>query len=160
MNMKKIVVFIAGFTPFIIGYYLNQIILNTKYGNSTFYFITSCSFFLYWGLLGFIFCKLKDSKIYTTIICNLPAFSVLLVLLYQELVIKQYWSNYWSRATQYFYLPTMKISFDLTPYFHNMWESYIVSFVLMAIAFYFGCYIRGKVDLRRTHNWIAIVTKG
>ena len=143
--MKKLLAFIAGFSPLPIGYGINYLCINNIMWTKFTLDLISCFFFLYWGLLGFVFCKFVKTKMSAITFCNLPAFIVLILILIQELINKKYWNNEWGIATQFFYLPTIRISSYVTPDFmHYMWQTYIVSFALMIIAFYLGCYIRGK----------------
>lgn len=147
--MKKIFVFISGLTPFLIGYLLNLILLKLSSNVATISLIIGSVFFLYWGLLGFAFSNFTSSKGYTLVICHLPALFVLLLILIQELINKQYWNNILGVATQYFYLPTIIVSSKITGLFSmsKMWETYIISFALMIVVFYLGCYIRDKVKM-------------
>jgi hypothetical protein len=145
-KMKKIIVLIAGLTPFLIGYGLNLLLYKLSTNFATVSFAISVMFFLYWGLLGFTFSKFTSSKIYTLAICHFPALLVLLLILIQELINKRYWNNILGFATQFFYLPTITVSSKITGYLSvsKMWETYIISFGLMIAVFYLGCYIRDK----------------
>lgn len=149
--MKKIFIIITGFSPLLIGYGLHLFITystNAKPGIALDLFCIL--FFLYWGLMGFAFCKFTDSKLNTSILCNFPAFIVLLLILVQELINKRYWTNLWGFITQIFYLPTLRISFAVKPNFlYYMWQSYIISFLLMMAASYIGCSIRAKIILNK-----------
>jgi hypothetical protein len=145
--MKKLVTLIAGFSPLPIGYGINYLCINNIMWTKLTLDLISFIFFLCWGLLGFVLCKFVKTKTNALIICNLPAFIVLILILIQELIHKKYWSNDWGVATQFFYLPTIKISSYVTPDFmYYMWQTYIVSFTLMIIVFYLGCYIRVKTN--------------
>lgn len=148
--MRKLIVLIAGFSPLPIGYGINLFInKSTSTKLSMILSFISILFFLYWGLLGFVsrrFIK-ATAKTSALIICNLPAFIVLILILIQELINKSYWSNDWGIVTQFFYLPTIPISSYVTPVFlHYMWQIYIVSFALMIITFYLGGCIRDKTN--------------
>lgn len=149
--MKKVFALITGFTPFLIGYGLNLIVLKLGSEVALVFDIFTIMFFLYWGLLGFVLSKLTSSKVSTIVICHFPALLVLLLILIQELINKQYWINNLGVATQFFYLPTVRISSKITGFLsmHKMWETYIISFVLMIAVFYLGCYIRNKFDMAK-----------
>ncbi|MDF2485652.1 MAG: hypothetical protein K0R46_1820 [Herbinix sp.] len=150
--MKKVFVLITGFTPFLIGYGLNLIVLKSGSEVAFVFDIYTIMFFLFWGLMGFVFSKFTSSNVYTLVICHLPALLVLLLILIQELINKQYWHNYLGVVTQFFYLPTIRISFKITGLLsmHKMWETYIISFLLMIAVFYLGGFIRNKVDMAKS----------
>lgn len=149
--MKKLILFIIGFTPFLIGFGMNLMILNTNSNDLSLGIDTiNLVFLIYWGVLGYFFSGFTRSKLYTLIIFNFPAFLALLLNLFQELINKQYWTNYLGIATQIFYMPTMRISFYILPgIISHMWQIYIVSFLLMIIVFYVGCVIKDKKKQNR-----------
>ncbi len=154
VNMKKIIALITGFSPLLIGYGLNQFITgsaNTRL--DTLLNTISIIFLLYWGWLGFLFCRLLHSNLISAVLCNLPAFITLVMILIQELVNKQYWSNPLGLATQFFYLPLMSLTFRITPYFHYLWQSVCISFFLMAAVFYLGGIIRKKIPERKVQTY-------
>jgi 4-amino-4-deoxy-L-arabinose transferase-like glycosyltransferase len=151
--MKKLVILIAGYSPLPIGYGINYLCINNIMWTKLTLDLISIFFFLCWGLLGFVFCKFVKTKMSALIICNLPAFIVLILILIQELINKKYWSNGWGIATQFYYLPTLRIGSFVTPDFMPyMWQTYIVSFTLMIIVFCLGCYIRDKINHNKKLN--------
>ncbi len=148
--MKKIIVFITGFSPLLIGYGVNQFI---TYSNSTrlgtILNIISIIFLLYWGWLGFLFGRFLHSDLRAALFCNMAAFITLVLVLIQELVNKQYWNNSLGLATQFFYLPAMSMTFKITPFLHYIWQSVCISLILMIGVFYLGCIIRKKTTTKR-----------
>ncbi len=141
--MKKLLILIIGFSPLLIGYGINLIIYNNMNTNlGPLLDIISVLFFLYWGLLGYIFYKFTDSKSSTLIICNLPAFIALILMIFQETINKKYWANFLGFATQFFYLPALRVGLIISPNFlYYLWQTCIVSFALMTGIFYLGCYL-------------------
>ena len=146
--MKKVFVLIAGLSPFFIGYGLNLIISNLSDNVVIIYDIIGVVFLLYWGFLGYIFSESIRSKVYALVVCHLPALIVLTLILFQELINKRYWTDYIGIATQFFYLPLVRVSSIITGFFsmHEIWQIYIVSFALMISVFYLGCNIRDRGD--------------
>jgi hypothetical protein len=105
--------------------------------------LISILFYLYWCILGYIFYKFTKSKNIPLIICNIPAFITLILILFQEIIIKHYWPNDLGFSTQYFYFPTLRVAFYIKPnYLHYMWQTYIISFLLMVAASCIGCYFK------------------
>jgi hypothetical protein len=148
--MKKLIVLITGFSPLLIGYELNQFITySTSPRLGTILNVISIIFLLYWGWLGFLFSRLLHSDFIAAFFCNLAAFITLVLVLIQELVNKQYWNNSLGLATQFFYLPAMSMAYKITPYLHYIWQSVIISLILMIGVFYLGCIIRKKTTAKK-----------
>lgn len=145
-SMKKLLILIVGFSPLLIGYGINLILYNNMNTNlGTVLNLISVLFFLYWGVLGFVFYKFTGTKHSTLIICNLPAFIALILMIFQEVINQKYWANFVGFATQFFYLPALRVGTIVTPNFlHYLWQTCVVSFVLMIAIFYLGCYLSEK----------------
>ena len=152
--MKKIIILIAGFSPLLMGYILNMFVSQSNGTNLDMaYDFISIFFFLYWGVLGFALCNFNRKMTSTLIVYNFPAAIVLILILIQELINKAYWNNEWSTVTQMFYLPTLRLSYRVTPDFmHYMWQTYIVSFVLLLMISVLGGFLNSKCEVS---EWIA-----
>ncbi|HBG39752.1 MAG TPA: hypothetical protein DDW58_11060, partial [Clostridiaceae bacterium] len=81
------------------------------------------------------------------IIANLPAFLVLLLNLYQEIILGQYWLNIFGAATQFYYLPLVNLSAPFTFWSHDFWTVYIIEFLLMFASYYAGAYLKKRSTL-------------
>jgi hypothetical protein len=137
--MKQWILFILGFIPFPVGYLINHMILNSFPVYELFYTIVSLVFLGIWFLVGMFLYHLAGTKIKAAVIANCPAFIVLLLVLFQEVILGRYWMNFIGLAGQLYYLPLLSLTFKLTPMFHTMPPAYIAAFCLMYFAFYSGC---------------------
>ncbi len=81
-----------------------------------------------------------DDKKLATILANTVGFIVLVLVLYQEIFMGQYWANQIGIASQFYFLPLLSIAFGFTTIFQTMSATYIVAFSMMCMAFYLGCY--------------------
>lgn len=107
-----------------------------------------------WLIIGFISSKFKKSRLRSTIIINLPAFLMFLLLIYQEVINGQYWSNLIGDVTQLYFIPLFNISSSIagllmifTPWPITVWLSSLIAFSLMFAAYYLGSYLRSAYDI-------------
>ncbi|MDK2951163.1 MAG: hypothetical protein PWQ77_828 [Kosmotogales bacterium] len=143
--MKKVVLFISGLIPFLMGYLMNWSMLTIFFDVNVPYALISVITLLIWGLLGYFLSGYSGAHKQTVILMNLPAFIVLILNAVQLLIFKAYWLNIIGLAVQIFYLPFLNISFLLTSWSHSMLPAYIVAFILMVAASSLGCYANKKL---------------
>ncbi len=137
--MKRMILLLWGLVPFGVGFLINVLLMK----NLILPFkIIGIAFLLGWGLLGFLTNSNGKTIVKTAVFANLPAFVVLLLILYQEIKLGHYWMNLFGIATQFFFLPLLNISFSLTFWEQHVWPAYIVSFILMCVAFLLGGYVK------------------
>ena len=144
--MKKMILFLLGLIPFVFGFLMNSwlmqnqnIVLASK--------LIGIIFLIFWILVGFITFKLEKTPLKSAIIINLPAFLILLLIIYQEIILAQYWSNIFGLATQFYYLPLINISSFLISIFlpltsFGIWSESLIAFLLMFASYYLGCYLK------------------
>lgn len=150
--MKKLKLLFLAFTPFIIGE-----LLGYAMGKFDWYggIITAISilFFAYWFFIGHISANYTKSSRESILIGNSFAITALVLVLFQELVLKRYMSNVVGVVSQMFYLPALRvaviiqntITFFMTT--HYIWITYILEFILMLAAYYKG-YLMGLRKIR------------
>lgn len=137
--MKRIVLLVIGFLPLALGYLLNYLLYafpNTNF--SVVALIFSFALLITWFLFGKLSVKWIRSKHSAIIYLNLAAILTLLLILYQEIILRQYWPNLLGLSAQYFYLPLLTPAFLLTPMFHSVYSAYICAFILLLVASYIG----------------------
>lgn len=127
--MKKIVLLLVGFLPLLFGYLLNYLMMN---GNIPLLLI-NIAMLIIWFFVGMFSIKLVDKKIESLLLLNAPAFIVLLLLLFQEIVLGQYWFHPVGMATQFFYLSVLKLALSITSMLHRVFYAYIIAFLFMLI---------------------------
>ncbi len=136
--MKKLMLFFIGFIPLPLGYIMNYIIMAVYYDKVLPYGAIGIIFLIAWFGLGLITYHLADSDKEAIVIVHLVAFVDLLLILFQEVVLKHYWYNQIGIATQFFYLPLVNIAGKFAFFFHRIYWIYVVAFAFMCIAFYLG----------------------
>ncbi|MFF2754471.1 hypothetical protein ACFVR1_12090 [Psychrobacillus sp. NPDC058041] len=143
--MKKLILFFIGLIPFVLGFLMNSWLMQNQ--NSILPFkLIGIIFLVFWALVGFITCKFEKTPFKSAAIINLPAFLTLLFIMYQGIILGQFWSNIFGLATQFYYLPLINISASLGIFLplsplHN-WSLSLIAFLLMFASYYLGCYLK------------------
>ena len=107
--MKKWLLVLIGLIPFVLGFAMNSWLINNP--NSILPFrLLGVLFLVLWVSVGFITCKYAKTPYHSAVILHLPALFVLLLIMYQDMVLEEYWSNLFGLATQFYYLPLINIS--------------------------------------------------
>ena len=108
-SMKKFLLFLIGLIPFVLGFAMNSWLMNNP--NSILPFrLIGILFLVFWVWVGFITCKYAKTSYHSAVIIHLPAIFVLLLVMYQDMVLEEYWSNLLGLATQVYYLPLINLS--------------------------------------------------
>ncbi|MFF2755149.1 hypothetical protein ACFVR1_15530 [Psychrobacillus sp. NPDC058041] len=150
--MKKMILFLLGLIPFVLGFLMNSWLMQNQ--NSILPFkLIGIIFLVFWVLVGFITCKFEKTPLKSAVIINLPAFLILLFIMYQEIILGQYWFNIFGMATQFYYLPLLNISsslvgifLSLTPWATQIWSASLIAFLLMFASYYLGCYLKKRLS--------------
>lgn len=146
--MKKIIMIIIGFIPFIIGGILNYIMLKVPTVLPPLLLI-GILFLLLWGF-GANRLRFHSKNPLTVMVCmNAPAGIVLILLGIQEILLGQYFSNAVGLWTQYFYLPLLSIGYQLTFWSPSVFAAYCASFLLMIVATFIGCRVRYRKNSKK-----------
>lgn len=111
-------------------------------------------FLAFWVTVGFISYKFEKFLLKSAVITHLPALLMLIFIMFQEIVLGQYWSNVFGIATQYYYLPLINISssvvgilLSLTPWAIQIWSASLIAFSLMFASYYLGYHLRKYCNL-------------
>ncbi len=144
--MKKLILFFLGLIPFALGFAMNAIMMQNQ--NYTLpYRLIGIMWILIWLFIGYKTCTLGKTPTESAIIANLPALLVLLLNLYQEIILRQYWPNIFGIATQFYYLTLINLSSLFTFWSPYLWTVYIVAFLLMFASYTAGAYFRKRGTL-------------
>ena len=141
--MKKIILFLIGLIPFVLGFLMNSWLMQNP--NSILPSkLIGIIFLVFWVLVGFITCKFNKTPYQSAVIIQSPALLVLLLIMYQDMILGQFWSNFFGLATQFYYLPLINISSYIVGggLYVQMWTASVVAFVLMYGSYYLGCYLK------------------
>ena len=149
--MKKLLLVLLGLFPFVLGFAMNSWLMDNP--NSILPFrLIGILFLVFWVWVGFITCKYAKTPYQSVVIIHLPALFVLFLIMYQNIVLEQYWSNFFGLATQFYYLPLINISsfissLIMTGGLHvQMSTAMVVAFLLMYGSYYVGCYFKKVVS--------------
>ncbi|MFY3792333.1 hypothetical protein ACOQFO_11725 [Ureibacillus sp. MALMAid1270] len=145
--MKKLVLILIGFIPFVIGLQMNTWLMENQDRVLPFEII-GIVFLIFWILVGFITSKFEKTPLKTAIIINLPAFLVLLLIMYQSIILGHTWPNLFGLATQMYFLPLVNISSKIIGilfFYVHIWSASLLAFLLMFVASYFGSYLRRRL---------------
>jgi|SRR5699024_8945331 len=148
--IKKKILFLIGLTPFLLGFLMNIWVMLD--GVLPFKLI-GILFLVFWATIGFISYKFEKALLKSAVIVHSPAFLMLLFMMYQEIILGQFWMNIFGSATQFFYLPLMNISVaiggilsSLTPWAMKLWLISLIAFLLMLGSFYVGQHLNKRLN--------------
>lgn len=147
--MKKAKLLSLGFSPFLIGFLLNQALMRYNiYGNIT--LVLGLVFFAYWYFVGYKSHDYTDSLKESVLIGNSFAIICVMLVIFQIFILKSFMSNPVGLLPQIFYLPTLGIIgwLQRTIFFfihmHYLWVSIPLSFASMLTVYYAGYNMRLK----------------
>lgn len=146
--MKKAILFLLGLTPLVLGFLMNSWMMKNQSSVLPFKLL-GIIFLLFWVLVGFITCKFERTTLKSAIIANLPAFLMLLFILFQEIILGRYWANMFGIITQFYYLPLVNISSSIVGLLFSLIGGGIhfsaislISFLFMFGSYYLGSYLK------------------
>ena len=126
----------AGLLPLGAGYALHTLMLALP-STAMPYRVIALVCLLLWALAGYWLCgSLPVGQM--SAVSHGPAFLVLALLFFQELILGHYWSNIWGLLTQLYYLPVLELAAGITIWSQRLWPVYLTAFLLMYAAFYAG----------------------
>jgi hypothetical protein len=144
--MKKVILFLLGLTPLVLGFLMNSWMMKNQ--NSVLPFkLIGIIFLLFWVMVGFMTCKFERTPLKSAMIANLPAFSMLLFILFQEIILGRYWISMFGIATQFYYLALVNISSSIVGFLgFGIYFSVIslISFLFMFGSYYLGSYFKNR----------------
>ncbi len=144
--MKRITLVIIGLAPLPIGLIFNYLLMTYNF-NATLYWVVGILFYLFWGILGFMYTKFTKSRTEAILLIHIPAFIDLLLVIYQEAIFGRYWMNIFGTLTQLFYLPMISLASRLLNFLSfittiRVFMINIIAFFLLVIVFYTGSKLR------------------
>ncbi|QUW23006.1 hypothetical protein JSQ81_05395 [Sporosarcina sp. Marseille-Q4063] len=113
-------------------------------------------FLSFWITVGFISYKFEKTPLKSAVIAHLPALLMLFFIIYQEVILDQYWANIFGLATQHYYLPLINIAAPVVSIFSflipggmGIWLVSLIAFSLMFAAYYLGYYLKSVFVIKR-----------
>ena len=140
--MKKLTLSLIGILPFFIGYFMNYLMMGPFYDKVLPYKLIGVLFLILWLLIGRYSYKFVLNIKESVFIGNVIPFLVLLLVLFQEIILHQYWDNHIGIAGQFYYIALAGFASSFTRLFSTMSATYIVSFLMMSAVYYLGCRTR------------------
>ena len=112
-------------------------------------------FLVFWFVIGFKTCKFEETQLRSAAIANLPALLMTILLIFQELIVGQYWMNLFGTITQFYYLPLINIAASIEETFGflipglvvHMWSISLMGFFLMLASYYLGSHFKRWTDM-------------
>ena len=145
--IKKMTLFLLGLFPLVLGFMMNSWILENQDSVLPFKLI-GFVFLAFWVIVGFIGFKFEKTLLKSVVIAHLPALLMLLLIMYQEIILGQLWSNLFGLATQFYYLPLINISASVVGIFSfllsgmtGIWSASLIALLLMFAAYYVRIFI-------------------
>jgi len=142
--MKKLMLFFIGFIPLPLGYIMNFLMMTVYFDKVLPYGSIGIVFLIAWFGMGLATYHFTDSDKEAVVIVHLFGFIDLLLILFQEVILKHYLSNQIGISSQFFYLPLVNLAGKFTFFSSRVYWIYMVAFALMCIAFYLGRFVRKK----------------
>ena len=140
--MKKLIILnLLGFIPLFIGIIMNYIIMQDVILSFN---LIGFIFIIFWIFIGYKTEGVEETPAKTSISIHMPAAFALILVLFQELILGQYWFNILGMLTQLFFLPLISIGSYLTFWTPRIWPVYIVAFLLMIGSYYIGIRIKKR----------------
>ena len=146
MIIKKMTLILLGFIPLVLGFIMNSWILENPDSVLPFKLI-GFAFLAFWVIVGFFGFKFEKTLVKSTLIAHIPALLALLLIMYQEIILGQFWSNLLGMATQFYYLPLVNISASVVGVFSfllsgmkGLGSASLIALLLMFAAYYLGYY--------------------
>ena len=140
--MKKLIILnLLGFIPLFIGIIMNYIIMQDVILSFN---LIGFIFIILWIFVGYKTEGIEETPAKTSISIHIPAAFALILVLFQELILGQYWFNILGMLTQLFFLPLISIGSYLTFWTPRIWPVYIVAFLIMLGSYYIGIRIKKR----------------
>lgn len=128
----------AGLLPLAAGWALNFAILHLSFVPLL---LTNLILLILWGILSYALSSPeRNPALQALLLCGVGVLMLALVL-YQELVMGEYWTNLIGLTGQMYFLPTLTLSFtifQLFPMVIRLWPCYIVCWIFMYLASLIG----------------------
>lgn len=145
LSLKSLIkLFCIGILPLIVGFVMNYAILYLPIPGFV-SILLGLLFFALWGYLSFKIADSNRNPIIQALILCVFGLLMLVLLLYQELIMGEYFANLIGFASQMFFLPFLStISSIVVPFLNviTMSPIYVVVWIAMFIISCIGCLVK------------------
>jgi hypothetical protein len=144
--MKNWKLILWGVLPLPLGYLLNYAMWHFSL-SGLLLTGTNLLLLLLWGYLAYRLSSPRGNPLFQALLlCSFGLLALALVL-FQELVLGQYWFNFVGTGSQMFFLPFLSLGFAVSNPLVSLlmspiriWPGYIAAWLLMLAAAWVGCY--------------------
>lgn len=149
--VKRLCLLLFSFCPFIVGYLFNRAIYTFEWYGSIISLV-GLLFCIFWFIVGFISYDFSKSKKESILLGNFFAIISIVLILFQDLIMKRFLPNIFGMLPQMFYQPMIRIAvwvenilLFFTPV-RTFWATSLVSFILMLAIYNTGYSMRVKSE--------------
>ena len=151
-DMRKLLLVLLGLLPLPIGMMISSWILANPDRVIPGRTLIGVAFLIFWVLIGYLTSKVEKKSANAAIFAHLPAF--LMLIIHQMRTLPNLLGSNLDLMAQYFFMPFIGVSSFLTGWFFRLTGMpvslgiySVVSFLLMAIAYYLGSLLRIRRDI-------------
>lgn len=140
---RTVKLLLLSLVPFAVAYVLNFVLMYSPIP----LWVLSVFFFFLWCLFCNRMAYEDMSPFVQTLLLNSVGTLMLILVLIQALIVKEYWPNLIGTLSQIYFLPLMPLAaVFLVPFMANVvtWPIFILEWVLMLAAAYLGCTIKRR----------------
>ncbi|MBW7572842.1 hypothetical protein [Caproiciproducens faecalis] len=147
--MKRVLLALLAASPFAIGYCFHYALIQFNWAG-TVVLLLSFLFLIYWFFAGGLAAKITKIKREALLIGNSFSALSLVLIVFQEVVLRRYFFNAVGFAPQMFYLPLVPLGTNIASVLlffipnHPLWATVVLDFLLMAAAYYAGFSVSRK----------------
>ena len=144
--MKKYLSVLFGFIPLLCGWFLNYLMMISTGWFGVLWLLLSAALLFLWGYLALKTCHLDCSPLMHVIKMNAVGAIMLILVLLQELLLKQYWGSFLGFSTQFYFLPGLPLSMRILNLFSPVlpvtytWMDDLLIFLMMLTSSLVGSY--------------------
>lgn len=144
MMNKMLRLVLIGILPLPLGVLFNWLYVEFFFPRPVSLLI-SVLFLLAWGCIAFWLSSPGQNAVLQALCMCAFGLLVLALLLYQELVMGEYWGGLIGLGTQAFFLPWLSLAFVvLSPLVHHVWPLYLAIWAALFLTSWLGCFLRQR----------------
>ena len=136
----------AGAAPLLLGLLFNYVLLYLPVPG-VLLIVLECGLLAAWGCAAFRLSDPKKNPLVQAFLLSGFGLAMLALVLYQELVLGQYWGNFLGLGTQVFFLPFLTAAASVVSPFMEIvriWPMYIVTWICLFLIGCAGCLIKRR----------------
>ncbi len=136
--MKEMKLVLISGLPFLTGYALNFLIFAVPFNIPL--NLLGFIFLIAWFFFGKYAHSIERNRAKAFVLSHSVPFITLLLVLFQQEILKQYWGNIFGFLTQLYFIPALNVAGYVTRFIRvfNFSLSYVITFLLMCLVFNLG----------------------